>query len=65
MHYLMESGNIYLISTGLADTYREDMNRITTRGDSEYIMAQFYATFSLDSDNTLEECFEESISHTK
>ena len=67
MYYLMDSGNLYLKTTGLVEMYSDEIYKIQTREDINVVLSQLYGELNatLNSKSSLEECFEESTSHTK
>ena len=66
MSLLTTDGNSYLARTGLVNNYQNEIDIMSTK-DMEIILSQLYSELNvtLNSKSSLEECFEESTSHTK
>ncbi len=66
MSLLTTEGNSYLAKTGLVNNYQNEIDIMSTK-DMEIILSQLYSELNvtLNSKSSLEECFEESTSHTK
>lgn len=66
MSLLTTDGNSYLATTGLVNNYQNEIDIMSTK-DMEIILSQLYSELNvtLNSKSSLEECFEESTSHTK
>lgn len=66
MSLLTTDGNSYLAPTGLVNNYQNEIDIMSTK-DMEIILSQLYSELNvtLNSKSSLEECFEESTSHTK